>query len=183
MKVEQTGLPGVVVVRPAVHGDHRGWFKETFNAERYAAAGIEGPFVQDNTSRSGRGTLRGLHFQEPHAQGKLVWASAGTVFDVAVDVRRGSPTFGRWVGVELDAARHDQLWVPPGFAHGFCVLSEWAEFSYKCTAAYRPDAEWAVRFDDPAIGVDWPVSEPVLSDRDRAAPLLADAPVLPAYEG
>ena len=183
IEVEETALPGVLVLRPTVHGDSRGWFKETFNAERYASAGIDAPFVQDNVSRSTQGTLRGLHLQEPHAQGKLVWAARGVVWDVAVDVRVGSPHFGRWVGVELDAEAHTQLWVPPGFAHGFCVVSDVAEFTYKCTDTYRPECERAIRWDDPAIGIDWPVSQPILSTRDQTAPLLADADPLPTYSG
>ena len=181
MKVVATELPGVLLVEPRVFGDARGFFFETFHAERYAAAGIPGPFVQDNLSRSGRGTLRGLHFQEPRAQGKLVQVLQGAVWDVAVDVRKGSPHFGRWVGMELSEENRRQLWIPPGFAHGFCVLSDSADFLYKCTEFYAPEVERAVRWDDPALGIHWPVAEPVLSAKDSAAPLLADAPVLPLY--
>jgi dTDP-4-dehydrorhamnose 3,5-epimerase len=182
MQVVDTGLPGVVLIEPRVHGDSRGFFLETFHAERYAAAGVAGPFVQDNWSRSVRGTLRGLHFQEPDAQGKLVQVVAGSVYDVAVDVRRGSPTFGRWVGYELGGENKRQLWVPPGFAHGFVVLSEVADFLYKCTALYRPEAERAVLWNDPDLAIAWPIAEPLLSARDAAAPRLADAPVLPSYD-
>ena len=182
MQVVDTGLPGVVLIEPRVHGDSRGFFLETFHVDRYAAAGVAGPFVQDNWSRSVRGTLRGLHFQEPQAQGKLVQVVAGAVYDVAVDVRRGSPTFGRWVGYELSAENKRQLWVPPGFAHGFVVLSDVADFFYKCTALYRPEAERAVIWNDPDLAIAWPIAEPLLSTKDAAAPRLADAPVLPSYD-
>jgi dTDP-4-dehydrorhamnose 3,5-epimerase len=183
MKVVPTELPEVLIVEPKVHGDSRGFFFEAFHAKRYAEVGITGSFVQDNLSRSVRGTLRGLHFQEPRAQGKLVQVLRGTVWDVAVDVRRGSPRFGRWVAVELSEGTPRQLWIPPGFAHGFCVLSESADFFYKCTEIYAPECEQSVAWNDPAIGISWPVSEPLLSAKDRAAPRLADAPVLPALSG
>jgi dTDP-4-dehydrorhamnose 3,5-epimerase len=182
MRVVDTGLPGVLLIEPRVHGDSRGFFLETFHAERYAAAGVTGPFVQDNWSRSVRGTLRGMHFQEPQPQGKLVQVVAGAVYDVAADVRRGSPTFGRWVGYELSAENKRQLWVPPGFAHGFVVLSDVADFLYKCTALYRPEAERAVVWNDPDLAIAWPVAHPLLSAKDAAAPRLADAPVLPSYD-
>lgn len=182
MRAEPTALPEVLLIEPDVFGDPRGFFQEIWRHERYAEHGITGPFVQDNLSRSSKGVLRGLHFQEPGAQGKLVQVLAGAVFDVAVDVRRNSPTFGKWVGETLTADNHRQIWVPPGFAHGFCVISESADFVYKCTAPYRPADEQSIRYDDPDIGIDWPVAEPLLSDRDRAAPLLRDAPILPAYE-
>jgi dTDP-4-dehydrorhamnose 3,5-epimerase len=181
MNVLKTELPGVLIIEPRVFGDARGFFYESFQAARYTQAGIGGPFVQDNHSRSVKGTLRGLHFQEPRAQGKLVQVLRGTVYDVAVDVRRGSPTFGRWVGVELSEAQPRQLWIPPGFAHGFCVLSESADFFYKCTEFYAPDAERSIAWDDPRIGIRWPVTEPILSAKDRGAPRLDDAPVLPTY--
>lgn len=181
MNVHETSLPGVLLIEPAVHGDARGFFLETFHAERYAQAGITLSFVQDNVSRSVRGTLRGLHFQEPHAQGKLVQVLHGEVFDVAVDVRRGSPHLGRWYGVLLSGDNHRQLWVPPGFAHGFCVTSESADFAYKCTDFYNPQSERGIAWNDPDIGITWPTSEPLLSARDRAAPRLRDAPILPAY--
>jgi dTDP-4-dehydrorhamnose 3,5-epimerase len=183
MKVVATALPEVLLIEPKVHGDSRGFFYESFQARRYADAGIPAEFVQDNLSRSVRGTLRGLHFQEPGAQGKLVQVLRGTVWDVAVDVRRGSPRFGRWVAVELSEATPRQLWIPPGFAHGFCVLSESADFFYKCTALYAPECERSIAWNDPAIGIAWPVPEPILSVKDRDAPRLADAPVLPAYPG
>lgn len=184
MKIIQTALPGVLILEPRVFGDERGFFMETFHAKRYAEAGVAGSFVQDNFSRSVKGTLRGLHFQQPNAQGKLVQVLAGAVFDVAVDVRRGSPTFGKWVGTELSAQNKLQLWVPPGFAHGFYVLSDFADFHYKCTALYAPETERAVVWNDPDIGIAWPLSEPPrLSAKDAAAPRLKDAPVLPDYEG
>jgi dTDP-4-dehydrorhamnose 3,5-epimerase len=183
MKVVPTELPEVLVLEPKVHGDSRGFFYESFQAKRYAEVGISGPFVQDNLSRSVRGTLRGLHFQEPRAQGKLVQVLRGTVWDVAVDVRRGSPRFGRWIALELSETTPRQLWIPPGFAHGFCVLSESADFFYKCTELYAPECERSIAWDDPAIGIAWPLMEPLLSGKDRAAPRLADAPVLPAFTG
>lgn len=174
MKVTATALAGVLLVEPRVFGDARGWFVETWSAERYAAAGIGGPFVQDNLSRSARGTLRGLHLQHPHAQGKLVSCPLGSVLDVAVDVRPGSRTFGRWIAEELSDENHRQLWIPPGFAHGFQVTSEVALFSYKCTDRYHPEHELGVRFDDPDVGVTWPLPEPLVSAKDRALPLLRD---------
>jgi dTDP-4-dehydrorhamnose 3,5-epimerase len=176
-----TELPEVVIIEPRVFGDSRGVFLETFHAERYAAAGIRGPFVQDNLSTSVKGTIRGLHFQEPRAQGKLVYVMRGAVFDVAVDVRRGSPQFGAWVGVTLSEENHRQLWIPPGFAHGFCVTSEVADFFYKCTEFYSPECERALRWDDPALSIRWPANVPIVSAKDLAAPLLSDMPVLPDY--
>jgi dTDP-4-dehydrorhamnose 3,5-epimerase len=181
MKVSETELPGVLLVEPRVFSDERGFFLETFHAERYAAHGIPTALVQDNLSRSRHGTLRGLHFQEPKAQGKLVQVVRGTVFDVVVDVRRGSPTFGRWLGLELSGEAPRQLWIPPGFAHGFCVLSESADFYYKCTTLYAPEAERSIRWNDPQIGIQWPLRDPILSPKDAAAPLLADAAVLPSF--
>ncbi len=184
MKVIPTEIPGVLILEPKVFGDERGFFLETFHAKRYADAGIPGPFVQDNYSRSVKGTLRGLHFQEPQAQGKLVQVVAGAVYDVAVDIRRGSPTFGKWVGVELSSENKRQFWVPPGFAHGFCVLSESADFQYKCTALYAPENERAIIWNDPDLAIPWPISgAPKLSAKDAAAPRLKDAPVLPVYAG
>ena len=182
MEVTPTSLPEVLLVAPKVFGDERGFFFESWKQDRYRDHGMPGEFVQDHISRSAKGTVRGLHFQEPNAQGKLVSVLQGRVFDVAVDVRKGSPRFGQWVGVELSGDTHHQLWVPPGFAHGFCVISENADFFYKCTALYSPEIERAIRYDDPAIGIDWPVDTPILSPKDEAAPLLTDAPVLPAYE-
>ncbi|MEW5739890.1 MAG: dTDP-4-dehydrorhamnose 3,5-epimerase [Myxococcota bacterium] len=181
MNVTDTPLAGLKVIEPRVFEDPRGFFLETFHAGRYAAAGVPSHFVQDNWSRSQKGTLRGLHFQHPKDQGKLVWCSRGAVWDVAVDVRKGSPTFGKWFGLELTEANKKQLWLPPGFAHGFCVLSESADFVYKCTETYAPDCEQAVRWDDPAIGIEWPVKEPLLSKKDLAAPLLVDVARLPSY--
>nr|WP_227027722.1 dTDP-4-dehydrorhamnose 3,5-epimerase [Corallococcus soli] len=174
-------LPEVLLLEPKVFGDDRGFFLESYNAKRYADAGIPGPFVQDNLSRSVKGTLRGLHFQEPNAQGKLVQCLAGAVWDVAVDVRRGSPTFGRWVAAELSFENKRQLWVPPGFAHGFCVLSDSADFFYKCTALYSPETERSVHWNDPDLAIPWPVSAPLLSGKDQQAPRLKDAPVLPIF--
>jgi dTDP-4-dehydrorhamnose 3,5-epimerase len=185
MKVERTALPGVLLVEPRIFRDERGLFLETFHDARNGEAGVAGPFVQDNFSRSRRGTLRGLHFQEPQAQGKLVQVLRGTVFDVAVDIRRGSPTFGKWLGLELDGETQRQLWVPPGFAHGFYVLSDEAEFMYKCTALYAPQCERSIRWNDPELGIAWPTPDrsdtPLLSKKDAEAPLLKDAPLLPSY--
>ena len=169
-----TALPGVLVVEPVVHRDARGFFLETFHAGKYRQGGIAEDFVQDNHSRSARGTLRGLHAQLRHPQGKLVRVVAGEVWDVAVDLRRGSPTFARWVGVPLSAATLRALWVPPGFAHGFCVLSEHAEVEYKCTALYNPGDELVIAWNDPELAIAWPLREPLLSARDRAAPRLAE---------
>jgi dTDP-4-dehydrorhamnose 3,5-epimerase len=185
MNVVTTPLPGVLLLEPKVFADPRGFFLETFNQARYEAAGVGVglPFVQDNWSRSARGTLRGLHFQEPVPQGKLVWCAKGAVYDVAADVRRGSPTFGRWFGCELTEANKKQLWIPPGFAHGFCVLSESADFVYKCTALYTPAYERAVAWNDETLNIAWPITEPLLSKKDAAAPQLKDAPVLPTYPG
>jgi dTDP-4-dehydrorhamnose 3,5-epimerase len=183
VKISETALPGVLLLEPKRFGDDRGFFMELFHAKRYAEAGIPGPFVQDNFSRSAKGILRGLHFQQPHAQGKLVQVFAGAVYDVAVDVRRGSPTFGKWVGVELSADNRRQLWVPAGFAHGFCVLSESADFHYKCTDFYSPATEQGIAWNDPDLGIPWPVTAPLLSPKDAAAPRLKDAPVLPDYTG
>jgi dTDP-4-dehydrorhamnose 3,5-epimerase len=183
MKVTETALPGVLVIEPRLFSDERGFFLETFSAARYAELGVPSLFAQDNLSRSVRGTLRGLHFQEPNAQGKLVQVTRGTVLDVVVDIRRGSPTFARWVGVELSGEQPRQMWIPPGFAHGFCVTSESADFWYKCTLPYAPDCDRAIRWNDPAIGVVWPVEQPLLSKKDAAAPTLAEAPLLPSYRG
>ena len=181
MKISQTELPGVLVIEPRLFTDERGFFLENYQAERYGANGIGTQFVQDNLSRSIRGTLRGLHFQEPNGQGKLVQVTRGEVFDVAVDIRRGSPTFGKWVGVTLDGDSQKQMWIPPGFAHGFCVMSETADFLYKCTTPYAPACERSLRWNDPQLGIRWPVAEPLLSKKDAEAPPLAEAPVLPRY--
>jgi dTDP-4-dehydrorhamnose 3,5-epimerase len=166
-----------------VFGDTRGFFLESFQAQRYAEEGMAGPFVQDNHSRSRRGVLRGLHYQLKHPQGKLVWVTRGEVFDVAVDIRRGSPTFGRWVGVILSEDNHRQLYVPPGMAHGFYVLSDTADFLYKCTDLYYPEDEGGVLWSDPDIGIRWPTLAPQLSEKDQGYPKLADVPAerLPIY--
>ncbi len=176
MKVINGELAGMRLIEPDVFGDARGFFTELWNAGRYRAHGIEAGFVQDNLSRSKRGTLRGLHFQHPTPQGKLVTVLEGEVFDVAVDLRRGSPTFGRWEGVRLSSENRRQLYVPEGFAHGFQVLSESALFYYKCTAPYAANHERAVRWDDPDLGIAWPLPDPVLSAKDAAAPRLRDLP-------
>ena len=184
MRVVPTDIPGVVVIEPDVHVDGRGFFLETYHAERYTANGIPGPFVQDNHSRSGAGTLRGLHLQLARPQGKLVRVIEGEIFDVAVDVRRGSPNFGRFVGVTLTAENFRQCYVPPGFAHGFCVVSPTAQVEYKCTDLYDPANEIGIAWNDPAIGIPWPVREPLLSARDRHHPTLAEvADRLPVWQG
>ena len=175
MRVIPTALPGVLIIEPQVFADRRGFFLESYNLARYAEHGIDVAFVQDNHSRSTRGTLRGLHYQAPPGQAKLVRVTAGEVFDVAVDIRWGSPTYGHWVGVTLSAENHRQLYIPTGFAHGFCVVSESADFLYKVTSYYDPTAERGVAWDDPALGIEWPVEDPILSDRDRQHPRLADA--------
>lgn len=174
MKVIETGIPGLLVIEPVTHGDERGFFMETWNAERYQSAGIPGRFVQSNLSRSGAAVIRGLHFQYPEPQGKLVSVLEGRVFDVAVDIRRGSPTFRQWTGVELSAENHRQLYVPEGFAHGFCVLGESALLSYLCTRAYRSEYDAVIAWNDPDIGIRWPVESGRLSPKDAAAPLLRD---------
>ena len=173
MKVERTALPGVLILEPKVFGDARGFFMETWNRSRYAEAGLPGEFVQDNVSYSRHGVLRGLHYQSPRAQGKLVHVLEGEVFDVAVDVRVGSPTFGRWAGATLSAQNRRQLWIPPGFAHGFCVTGETALFYYKCTELYAPEHEGSILWNDPAIGIAWPLEHPTLSAKDAATPPLA----------
>ncbi|HEX7236585.1 MAG TPA: dTDP-4-dehydrorhamnose 3,5-epimerase [Gammaproteobacteria bacterium] len=174
MKITQTELPGVVIIEPKVFGDERGFFLETFQAERYAAlAGISLKFVQDNHSRSRRGVLRGLHAQKQQPQGKLVRAARGEIFDVAADIDPRSPTFGRWVGVTLSDTNHRQLWIPPGYAHGFVVLSEIADFEYKCTDYYHPQSETGVIWNDRDLAIDWPIAEPTLSEKDKRLPTLA----------
>ena len=184
MRLVPTDLPGVLIIEPAVYRDARGFFLETYHQRRYTEAGIPGPFVQDNHSYSARGTLRGLHAQVRRPQGKLVRAVEGEMFDVAVDIRRGSPTLGRWVGVVLSGTNFRQFYIPPGFAHGFCVLSEHVHVEYKCTDFYDPADEVTVAWNDPAIGIAWPAAEPVLSTKDGAAPRLADlGDRLPVYPG
>ncbi|WP_312348843.1 dTDP-4-dehydrorhamnose 3,5-epimerase [Stenotrophomonas acidaminiphila] len=184
MKVIETALPGCVVIEPAVFGDARGMFFETWNAERFAAHGLPTRFVQSNVSTSVKGVLRGLHYQWPRPQGKLVSVLEGEVYDVAVDIRRGSPTFGRWEAVILSGSNRRQLWIPPGFAHGFAVLSDVALLNYLCTDVYVKEADAGVRWNDAGIAVDWPVSAPTLSAKDQAAPFLADIPEdrLPVYQ-
>ena len=187
MDVRQTDLPGVVEIIPRRFGDARGFFSEVYNEARMAEIGIDVSFVQDNHSLSRDvGVIRGLHFQSPpHAQAKLVRAGAGRVFDVAVDIRRGSPTYGRWTGVELSAETGNQLFVPAGFLHGFSVLEPDSELLYKCSDFYAPECDGAVRFDDPDIGIDWHIgsADPILSDKDAAAPLLRDFQSPFTYEG
>ncbi len=184
MKVTPTALPEVLLVEPRVFGDARGYFFESYSARRYAEAGIAATFVQDNVSRSRRGVLRGLHYQHPHGQGKLVGVLEGDVFDVAVDVRRGSPTFGRWVGECLSSENKRQLYLPPGFAHGFLVTSEEALFAYKCTDYYHAETERSIRWDDPRIGIEWPIDGPVLSAKDDVAVTLDAMPaeLLPIFD-
>ena len=178
MKFEETSLPGVIRVTPEVIVDDRGYFMETWQSRKFAEHAIDASFVQDNVSQSARGTLRGLHYQVEQAQGKLVRVVQGEAFDVAVDLRRSSPHFGRWVGVVLSAENKHQLWLPPGFGHGFLVLSETAKFEYKCTDYYAPEFERSIRWNDPDIGIDWPLvagEQPRLSERDAASPFLKDA--------
>jgi dTDP-4-dehydrorhamnose 3,5-epimerase len=183
VKVVETKLPSVFIVEPDVFGDERGFFMESFNGKRYEESGLPGGFVQDNLSYSARGVLRGLHFQNPRPQGKLVSVLEGEVFDVAVDIRVGSPTFGEWEGVSLSAENKRQFYVPPDFAHGFVVVSEVALFFYKCTDYYAPESEGTILWNDPEIGVEWPVESPKLSAKDADAPLLSEAPegLLPRY--
>ena len=184
MKVTELGLPGILLIEPKVFEDDRGFFMETFHADRYAEFGIPRNFVQDNHSKSARGTLRGLHYQLGKPQGKLVRVTQGEVFDVAVDVRSGSPNFGKWAGTMLTETNKHQLYIPEGFAHGFCVMSETAEFLYKCTDFYAPEEERGIRWDDPGLAIDWPVANPLLSEKDRNYPLLSEAGEdLPRYEG
>ena len=184
MRFVPTELSGVIVIVLEVHRDARGYFLETYHAEKYKAGGIDGPFVQDNHSRSMAGTLRGLHLQRRHPQGKLIRAVEGEIYDVAVDVRRGSPTFGHWVGVTLSADNFKQCYVPPGFAHGFAVLSPIAQVEYKCTDFYDPASELGIAWNDPALAIPWPVDRPSLSERDRQHPRLAEVMgLLPEWRG
>ena len=174
MDVVVTQIVGVLLIKPKVWGDARGYFVETWQKDRYAAAGINWPFVQDNHSKSSYGILRGLHYQKTRPQGKLVSVSLGSVFDVAVDIRQNSPTFGSWYGVELTQENQWQLWIEPGLAHGFVVTSPFAHFHYKCTDFYCPEDEGSIRWNDPAIGITWPVSEPILSEKDCKAPFFCN---------
>ncbi len=179
MKIVQTAIPGPVIIEPRVFGDARGFFMETWNDAAFAQAGLNVIFVQDNHSRSQKGVLRGLHFQNPGAQGKLVRVTRGAVFDVAVDLRASSPQFGQWVGVELSADNNRMFWVPEGFAHGFLTLEDDTDFLYKCTAPYAPQSEHTLAWDDPAVGVAWPVAgiDPIISDKDARGLALGDVPV------
>lgn len=185
MIVRPTQIPDVLVIEPAVFHDARGSFFESYSQDRYREAGIPGPFLQDSVSRSKRGVLRGLHLQNPHGQGKLVSVLEGEVFDVAVDLRVGSPFFGKWVAETISAENGFQLWIPAGFAHGFCVLSEAATFHYKCTDCYHSECELSLLWNDPVIAVEWPLSAPILNDKDRTAPPLASIPTerLPSFGG
>jgi len=181
LNIRGTSLPGVLLIEPKVFGDQRGFFMETYRLDLFRAAGITEPFVQDNHSRSARGVLRGLHYQEPNAQGKLVRCTRGAIFDVAVDIRRGSPAFGKWFGLELSDANRRMLWVPPGFAHGFCAMEDGSDLVYKCTRLYDAPSDRSILWNDPEIGIEWPIAEPVLSGKDTKAPSLAEADVLPVY--
>ncbi len=174
MKIVPTTLRGALIIEPQVFGDARGFFYESYNKAAFEQAGIGAEFIQSNVSRSARGVLRGLHYQWPNPQGKLVSVLEGEVYDVAVDVRRGSPTFGKSAAVMLTACNHRHFWIPPGFAHGFCVVSDFATFTYQCTALYDHAADAGIRWNDAALGIDWPVSDPLLSDKDRETPLLHD---------
>ena len=181
MNIIETAIPGVLIIEPRVFGDARGFFMETWNAAGFAGAGLDLTFVQDNHSRSQKGVLRGLHFQNPGPQGKLVRVTNGAVFDVAVDLRESSPTFGQWVGVELSAANRRMFWVPEGFAHGFLTLEDDTDFLYKCTAPYAPQSEFTLAWNDPAVGIEWPVTgpDPIISEKDARGLALADVPVFP----
>jgi len=176
MKCIETALTGVLIIEPDLFGDSRGFFIETYNKQRYESIGIKLDFVQDNLSFSNKGVLRGLHYQKPHAQGKLVYVLQGEVWDVAVDIRHNSPDFGRWTAVTLSSENKKQFYIPPGFAHGFCVLSETALFAYKCTDLYHPECDAGIRWDDPDIGIKWPIANPILSEKDRKQPLLRAVP-------
>ena len=182
MRFIETKFKGVTLIEPDVHEDRRGLFVELYHARKYAKGGIAGPFVQDNFSRSVRGTLRGLHYQLTRPQGKLVSVVEGAIFDVSVDIRLGSPTFGQWLGIELSVANKRQVYIPPGFAHGFCVVSDTAGVVYKCTDLYSPEGERGIIWNDPAIGVAWPVSNPLLSSKDQAYKSLSESKAdLPVY--
>ena len=184
MRFMPTEIPDVILIEPDVHRDERGFFLETWHQRKYAEGGITGPFVQDNHSHSRKGALRGLHAQRERPQGKLVRVVAGEVFDVAVDIRRGSPTFGKWVGDRLSGENLRQLWIPPGFAHGFCVLSELVHLEYKCTDFYDASDEIAVAWNDPEIGIEWPIASPTLSAKDAGAPRLESVLAqLPTWKG
>lgn len=178
-------LPGLILVEPKVFQDARGWFMETYKRGEFVQAGLDAAFVQDSYARSlGAGTLRGLHYQkDPAAQGKLVRVGVGEIYDVVVDIRKGSPTFGKWIGVTLSESNRRMLWVPPGFAHGYCALSEISEIAYKMTHEYSPTHERSIRWDDPTLAISWPTTKPLLSDKDLKAPLLADADIAFVWDG
>ena len=184
-ETQPTSLPGVLTITPRVFPDDRGFFMEIYHRQKYAERSIGCTFVQDNHSHSCRGTLRGLHYQLEHPQGKLVWVVRGEILDVAVDIRRGSPTFGQWVSQVLSTGNHAQLFVPEGFAHGFCVLSEEADVLYKCTDFYVPEDDHGLAWNDPELGIDWPIPRPLLSPKDRSLPHLRDIPPakLPRFSG
>ena len=184
MNIVETALPGVLRIEPRVFGDNRGMFFETWQASRYQKADIPGPFVQSNFAKSQRNVVRGLHYQLKHPQGKLVWVTRGEIFDVVVDIRVGSPTFGQWIGEKLSEDNHCQLYVPPGFAHGYGVRSEIADVHYLCTDFYEPNDEYGVRWDDKALNIDWRIATPIVSDKDQALPHLQDIckPNLPLFE-
>lgn len=175
MEIEKTAIPGVLLIKPRVFGDNRGHFFESFNQQEFSRLGIPTGFVQDNQSMSAAGVLRGLHFQAPpHAQGKLVRVIRGSVLDVAVDIRKGSPTYGKWVSAELNEKNHKMMWIPEGMAHGFLSLEDHTIFTYKCTGFYSPEAEGSIRWNDPDIGIDWGISEPQMSAKDKDAPFFRD---------
>jgi len=183
MKVTPTSLPGVLIIEPQIFKDNRGFFMETYHQKKYGQAGLNLIFVQDNLSHSARGTLRGLHYQFKHPQAKLVQVIKGSIFDVSVDIRQGAPSFGHWTGVHLSDENRRQVFVPEGFAHGFCVLSETADVIYKCTDLYSPDDEGGLLWSDPDLAIDWPIANPLLSDKDSQYPCLTDVPLeqLPVY--
>ena len=184
IKYTETDLPGVLLIEPRVFKDSRGFFMETFHQKKYAEAGIDHAFIQDNYSHSTRGTLRGLHYQLEHPQAKLVYVIKGEIYDVAVDIRRGSPGFGKWTGQYLSCKNKRQIFIPEGFAHGFCVISETADVLYKATDLYKPDDEYGVLWSDPTIRIDWPIKVPIVSDKDKQFPGLQDVPEqhLPIYK-
>ena len=183
MIFSETSLPGVIKLEPTVFGDNRGFFLETYHQDRYRRGGIQCSFVQDNHSHSQKNILRGLHYQLKASQDKLIYVVTGEIFDVAVDIRKGSPTFGKWFGTRLSSGNKHQLFVPKGFAHGFCVLSETADVCYKCSALYDPEDDYGIYWSDPSIGIEWPLSEPILSPKDQKNPLFTDIPDdrLPRY--
>lgn len=184
LRIIKTAVPDVLIIEPEVFRDMRGFFLETYNQKKYAENGLDKTFVQDNHSHSSKGTLRGLHYQLNHPQGKLVYVVHGEIFDVAVDIRRGSPTFGHWVGEVLSEKNNRLMFVPEGFAHGFCVLSDTADFMYKCTDLYHHEDDRGVNWSDETLSIDWPIKDPILSDRDTLLPMLHDVPedLLPVYE-